>query len=206
MFYLNWERQIEELPDETVVRFMKNLIKYHSGREVELPSIVDKVLWFGVLPGLDVNIDKWNDRAERSRENGKLGGRPPKIEHTLKTKQVTLEPKKPEQTRQVNLEPKKPVNSEKEIDNSKMTKDNRKDLMVKSEKMNDNVTVEISSVNSPSMTLKEYREVFNELFEDYPNWESDLLKLGVNQFLFKNKDYQINNKEYKCLFEEFLSL
>lgn len=119
MFYLNWKTQLDILSDKELRRFINNLISWHQDENVELKTKSDSLVWNGVLPALEVNDDKWNSRADKSRENGKLGGRPPK-EITQETKQVISEPKKP-------------VNSKLLIDNSKMEIEKGKEVNVESE-------------------------------------------------------------------------
>jgi hypothetical protein len=119
MFYFNWKSQLDILSDKELRRFINNLISWHQDENVELKTKSDSLVWNGVLPALEVNDDKWNSRADKSRENGKLGGRPPK-EITQETKQVISEPKKP-------------VNSKLLIDNSKMEIEKGKEVNVESE-------------------------------------------------------------------------
>lgn len=119
MFYLNWKTQLDILSDKELRRFIDNLISWHQDENVELKTKTDSLVWNGVLPALEVNDDKWNSRADKSRENGKLGGRPPK-EITQETKQVISEPKKP-------------VNSKLLIDNSEMEIEKGKEVNVESE-------------------------------------------------------------------------
>lgn len=76
MFYLEWQNQLDILSDEEKIRFIYNLIRYHEGKEVELTSKVDKLVWNGVLPALRTNQKKYEERIEKNRKNGKLGGRP----------------------------------------------------------------------------------------------------------------------------------
>lgn len=116
MFYLSWQTQLEVLSDKELRRFINNLIAWHEGKEVDLKSKADSLIWNGVLPALKVNDDKWQTSADRSRENGKLGGRPPK-ETTQKTQRVIL---KPDNSKLLN------GNSKEVIDNSEMLKENRK--------------------------------------------------------------------------------
>jgi hypothetical protein len=188
VFYLSWKTQIDEMNDEELRRFIENLITWHQGGEVSLPTREDRFIWNGVLPALEVNDKRYVERAGASRENGKLGGRPPKVGKTQITQQVIKEPKKP-------------VNSKKNIVDSEEVKVEGKENIVDSEK----VKVE-GELNNCKISLKEYRRIFNELFENYPTWEQDLLRYGVNQFLIMNQRFQINNNNFKQMFEEFLSL
>ncbi len=186
VFYLSWKTQIDEMNDEELRRFIENLIIWHQGGEVSLPNREDRFIWNGVLPALEVNDKRYVERAGASRENGKLGGRPPKVDKTQITQQVIKEPKKP-------------VKSKENIENSEKLKSKQSIV----DRLQENVEGEL---NNNGISLKEYRKIFNELFVNYPAWEQDLLKYGVNQFLIMNQHFQINNRDFKQMFEEFLSL
>ncbi len=128
LFYLNWKKQIDDLDDIELRRFIHNLIKYHSGEEIDLPSKTDRLAWNGILTGLEVNQDKYEKKIQANRENGKLGGAPKGNQNASKDKTTQNnpnQPKQPDKREQVN------ENSEMEIENSKEVNDNR-------EKTNDN--------------------------------------------------------------------
>ena len=76
LFYLNWKEQIEDLDEEELRRFIYNLINYHLGVEVDLKTKTDRILWKGVLPGLQANQKKYSKKVEASSKNGQLGGAP----------------------------------------------------------------------------------------------------------------------------------
>jgi hypothetical protein len=55
--------------------------------------------------------------------------------------------------------------------------------------------------------LHKMRDAMNEWFDDYPNWESDLLRLGLDKFIWKTaKKYKTNDKESFDIIKYFLSL
>lgn len=111
MFYLNWKSQLDVLSDKELRRFINNLISWHQDEEIELKTKTDLLVWNGVLPGLETNIKKYEESAERSRNNGKKSsGRPPKEKETQRDI----------------LEPTKPDNSKLLIDNTKQITDNGK--------------------------------------------------------------------------------
>ena len=138
LFYLNWKDQIDDLDDQELRRLINNLIKYHLGEEIELPTKIDRIVWKGILPGLEANQDKWDRKVQANRENGKLGGAPKGNGNARKEKINPEQPKQPDNREQENDK------SEMEIDNSKETND-------KSEMENDKeipVTAGFSSNNS----------------------------------------------------------
>ncbi|SED60477.1 hypothetical protein SAMN04487765_0479 [Tenacibaculum sp. MAR_2010_89] len=149
LFYQSWKTQIDILDDSELRKFINNLLSYHDGGEVVLESKYDKLLWNGVLPGLEVNNLKYQKTIERNRENGKKGGRPKKeaaetekpngfIENLYKTDGFKEKPKKPDNSK-VEID-----NSKREIDNSIKTTGNRelntencKDVIVETEVVNE---------------------------------------------------------------------
>lgn len=111
MFYLNWKSQLDVLSDKELRRFIYNLISWHQDEKIELKTKTDLLVWNGVLPGLEINIKKYEESAERSRINGKKSnGRPPKEKETQRDI----------------LKPMKPDNSKLLIDNIKQVTDNGK--------------------------------------------------------------------------------
>ena len=86
LFYLNWKDQIMDLEDEEFRRFINNLINFHLGEEVVLITKIDRILWHGVLPGLQANQRKYIEKVEASSENGKLGGAPKENQNARKHK------------------------------------------------------------------------------------------------------------------------
>jgi hypothetical protein len=55
--------------------------------------------------------------------------------------------------------------------------------------------------------LHKMRDATNEWFDDYPNWESDLLRLGLDNFIWNTeKKYSTNDKESINIIKYFLSL
>lgn len=128
LFYLNWKDQIDDLDDQELRRLINNLIKYHSGEEVNLQTKVDRLVWNGILPGLESNLDKWDRKVQANRENGKLGGVPKGNQNASKEKTTQINP---EQSKQ-------PDKREKINENSKMENENREKLNENREEINEN--------------------------------------------------------------------
>jgi hypothetical protein len=128
LFYLNWKDQIDELDDQELRRLINNLIKYHSGEEVDLQTKTDRLVWRGILPGLEVNKDKYEKRVQANRENSKLGGAPKGNQNASKDKTTQINPEQPKQ----------PDKREQINDNSKIEIENRKEVNDNREQTNDN--------------------------------------------------------------------
>ena len=128
---MNWKDQIDLLDDQELRRFVINLIKYHSGEQVEHGPKVELAVWLGILPALKINEKKYNEKVAANRENGKLGGRPPKTKNDEN-------PSNPDGFCQ-NLNNLITDNREKEIDKRKLEIENREKLNDERKMLNENV-------------------------------------------------------------------
>ena len=173
------------LSDKELRRFINNLISWHQDENVELKTKSDLLVWNGVLPALEVNDDKWNSRANKSRENGKLGGRPPK-EITQETKQVISEPKKP-------------VNSKLLIDNSEMEIEKGKEVNVESEltivngQMSTGNQINNSGESISTFLKREIDNCNSILDSDYSNYT--FLKSMANPSGIKELNFHIEDEK-----------
>lgn len=95
--YCEWLESFEELSDEEAGKLVKHLFRYVNDLNPEPPDKLTKVMFIPIKQSLKRDLVKYEERAERSRENGKRGGRPSKEE-----------PKKPSGFFQNPEEPKKP--------------------------------------------------------------------------------------------------
>ncbi len=138
LFYLNWKDQIDDLDDQELRRLINNLIKYHSGEEVDLQTKIDRLVWKGILPGLEANQDKYEKKVQANRENGKLGGAPKGNQNASKEKTTQINPEQPKQ----------PDKREKINENSKMEIEKREKINENREEINDKSKIE----NEPEKT------------------------------------------------------
>jgi len=90
--YCDWIESFEELSDEEAGRLVKHLFRYVNDLYPEDPDRLTKMCFIPIKQSLKRDLKKYENRAERSRENGKKGGRP----KTQKTQQVFLKPRKPD--------------------------------------------------------------------------------------------------------------
>jgi hypothetical protein len=188
MFYTNWEKQLLKLNLEQRWTFVHNLIKYHSNRvdEIELPDLVDEMLWDGILPALEINQRKWEERANRSRENGKKN---------LGNVSINNNPKEPEKTQQVISEPKEPVNSKMLIVNSKLENENSKQSTVKSELEIENSELKTDNDKTEDYhhllqkvedrSIGEIESILDRKFASLPTWKKVLKYYGPTEFIEK---------------------
>jgi hypothetical protein len=193
LFYQSWKTQIDILDDSELRKFINNLLSYHDGGEVVLESKYDKLLWNGVLPGLEVNNLKYQKTIERNRENGKKGGRPKKvaaesekpngfIENLYKTDGFKEKPKKPDNSK-VEID-----NSKGEIDNSIKTTDNRelntencKNVIVETEEVNEYQQQVFD--NWKNSSIKKLKDIIQKKYPGYPQ----LLLITSQEEIIENR-------------------
>lgn len=195
---MNWEEQIDEMTNVEMRRFIKNLCRHSNDEEVELPTRIERAFWNGILPALEINKSKYEKKVEASKENGKLGGAPKGNQNARK-----------EETTQNNL--------------NKVIRDNSKELSDKSKKVNDKSELENDNwqeINANSKitnekkeeiivekrkSLADFRIDLNKVFNDYPNWENDLYKIGIDQFIAKTGNYHFDDPVLIAWFRSFYS-
>jgi hypothetical protein len=100
VIYTDWIDKFEALDDVEAGRLIKHFFRYVNDLNPVAPDRITQLSFIDIEKTLKRDLVKWEKRAERSRLNGALGGRPPKQENL----------EKPKETKQVILEPKKPVN------------------------------------------------------------------------------------------------
>lgn len=75
-----WMDAILDLSPSNQATIFCNLFYYHADKDnlINLKNPQVKVLWKIIEPSLRRNISRYDKRIETSKENGKMGGRPPK--------------------------------------------------------------------------------------------------------------------------------
>ena len=94
LLYCDLIHTIEKMDDETAGKFFKHYLRYINDLNPVAENIIIDLTFEPVKQNLKRDLSKWKSRADNSRNNGKLGGRPKK-EETQKTQQVISKPKKP---------------------------------------------------------------------------------------------------------------
>ena len=90
--YCDWLESFEELTDEEAGKLAKHLFRYVNDLNPEAPDKITKMCFIPIKQSLKRDLVKYEERADRARENGAKGGRP----KTQKTQSVISEPKKPD--------------------------------------------------------------------------------------------------------------
>ena len=97
LLYCDLIHTVEKMDNETAGLFFKHYLRYVNDLDPVTDNIVVDITFESVKQNLKRDLSKWESRAGNSRNNGKLGGRPKKIEpeKTQETQRVILEPEKP---------------------------------------------------------------------------------------------------------------
>lgn len=80
--YAELETQTATLSDAQLGQLLRAMFAYNRGEEPALSDPVVSTAFSFVRSSMDRNREKWEKTAQRNRENGKKGGRPPKATPT----------------------------------------------------------------------------------------------------------------------------
>ena len=94
LLYCDLIHTVEKMDNETAGLFFKHYLRYINDLNPTTDNLIVDITFESVKQNLKRDLLKWESRADNSRNNGKLGGRPKK-EETQKTQQVNLKPEKP---------------------------------------------------------------------------------------------------------------
>lgn len=94
--YSDWINKFEVLTDEEAGRLIKHFFRYVNDLNPAFPDRITELSFIDIQQQLKRDLVKWEQRAERSRENGRNGGRPKNPEKPKETQQVILKPRKPD--------------------------------------------------------------------------------------------------------------
>jgi len=99
VLYSDLIHTVEKLPDKDAGELFKHLLRYVNDQNPETDNLLVDAIFQHIKQQLKRDLVKYEERGDRSRENGKLGGRPKnpeKPKETQRTQQVNLEPRKPD--------------------------------------------------------------------------------------------------------------
>lgn len=95
--YADWINKFDKLTDEEAGRLIKHFFYYVNDLNPKPVDRLTELMFVDIEQQLKRDLKKWEERAERSRENGLKGGRPTKNKDEPKeTQQVISEPRKPD--------------------------------------------------------------------------------------------------------------
>ncbi len=82
-FKMDWDEMIMDLEDESVGKMIKNTYNYLNDRElVEMDKTESKLFKHVILPVLNFNNERYQNKVEHNRRIATKGGRKPKTEET----------------------------------------------------------------------------------------------------------------------------
>ena len=76
LIYADWEEDIKMMTPPEVQNFMLNIFRNSRGEQPYLPTRAEQMHWLQIERILNINKEKYEKQAERSRQNGAKGGRP----------------------------------------------------------------------------------------------------------------------------------
>jgi hypothetical protein len=190
--YCDWLESFEELTDEEAGRLAKHLFRYVNDLNPEAPDKITKMCFIPIKQSLKRDLVKYEERAERARENGAKGGRP----KTQKTQSVISEPKKPDS---VNVSVNDNVNVNANVNGSVSNTPTREE--VEKEICNNLFTRGIASVSFP---VEDLAQRFHDNYES-KGWEINGQRIHkwqpkLNQWIseeLKNKSSSLETQEEK---------
>lgn len=88
----------DELSDEDAGKLFKAMLEYaKTGEKPSIDSSTAKIAFAGVRSVMDRDVDKYNERCAKNKENGSKGGRPSKNQTVIsETERLFEKPKKPD--------------------------------------------------------------------------------------------------------------
>jgi hypothetical protein len=204
LFYTSWKKNIEIMDDVELRRFINNLINYTEGNQIDLPTRIDKMVWNDVVELLDHNETKRQKTIERRREAGKKGGAPVGNSNAQKKIEVEETTKNNQNNQLVEKQPKQPDICNMIYDEGYMKKEEGNMIYVEGNMLKDEGYMKndirnklldimkqvieegyIKKEEVLNWRLNDTREMLNDIFIDYPNWEKDLMKFGLDGFVMR---------------------
>jgi len=190
--YCDWLESFEELTDEEAGRLAKHLFRYVNDLNPEAPDKITKMCFIPIKQSLKRDLVKYEERADRARENGAKGGRP----KTQKTQSVISEPKKPDS---VNVSVNVNDNVNANVNGSVIKTPTREE--VEKEICNNLFTRGIASVSFP---VEDLAQRFHDNYES-KGWEINGQRIykwqpKLNQWIadeLKNKSASLETQEEK---------
>ena len=93
--YTDWISTFELLSDEEAGKLIKHFFRYVNDQDPQPPDRLIEILFEPIKTTLKRDLNKWETRAERARENGLRGGRPKTENNPEEPNRLFLDEKKP---------------------------------------------------------------------------------------------------------------
>lgn len=82
LVYKDWKSTFDKLSDEEAGRLIKHFFNYVNDENPEAPDRITELIFEPIKQTLKRDLKKWEQTADRNRENGAKGGRPSKTKET----------------------------------------------------------------------------------------------------------------------------
>lgn len=102
IFYCDWKDTFDQLPSDKAGDLIKHLLAYVNDENPETDDVLINAVFANIKNALKRDLKGWEERADRSRENGKKGGRPPNNDNPEKPSGLNNNPDEPEKPDSVN--------------------------------------------------------------------------------------------------------
>jgi hypothetical protein len=93
--YTDWISTFELLSDDEAGKLIKHFFRYVNDQDPQPPDRLIEILFEPIKTTLKRDLNKWEVRAERARENGLRGGRPKTENNPEEPTRLFLDEKKP---------------------------------------------------------------------------------------------------------------
>lgn len=158
VLYSDFKETLDKLPDEDAGKLFKLIVDYANNIERNPENLIIDLVFTPIKLQMQRDQEKYEIKAEASRNNGKAGGRP------KKTQQVN---KKPKETQQVISEPRKP-------DTDTVT-----DIVTDTEKETEKEKQE---------AIKRFNKLINQKDPPCTTWTKEYLKHQLHQISLERPD------------------
>ena len=96
LLYCDLIHTVEKLSNEDAGELFKHYLRYINDQDPTTDNVLVDVIFESIKQSLKRDLKKWEVRAERSKENGKLGGRPKNLKEPSGLVGNLTEPRKPD--------------------------------------------------------------------------------------------------------------
>lgn len=178
LFYTSWRKNIDIMDDVELRRFINNLCDYCEGKEIDLPTRIDQMVWNDVVELLNHNENKRQRIIEKRREAGKKGGAPAGNNNAQKKTDVEETNKNNQNNQMVEKQTKQPVICNMIYEEGYMKKEEGNMIYDEGYMLKEEGGMEYD--------IKEIKQMLNEVYCDFPEWEKEFWKLGIDEFVIKH--------------------
>jgi len=176
--YADWQKKFEALTDDEAGKLIKHFFQYVNDQNPKAPDRITELSFIDIEQSLKRDLKKWEKRAERSRENGKMGGRP----------SIEENPEKPTETQQVILEPRKPDSVNVSVNVNDSVNVINKQLVVEEEEPDSEFEMFVQTAKVKSL-VRFVKQTFPKLEETLK------MKIGEKNYLERQEAFILRNNE-----------